>query len=76
MGTVTQALIRPNRLKSWKVGLRVLVKDDVGSEDALCATVVSIAQDYHSFEVEWDHNGLRGRQSVTDIDAFLTEDED
>ena len=55
--------------------MRVLVKDDVGSEVPLWATVLSIADDYRSFEVEWDHNGLRGRQTVTDINAFQTEDE-
>lgn len=72
---VSQELMRRIRLKAWKVGMRVLVVDDGGTEDPLWATVVSIADDFRSFEVEWDHNGLCGRQSVTDIGVFQTEDE-
>lgn len=72
---VSQELLRRNRLKAWKPGMRLLVKDDDGAEDPLWAIVVSIADDYRSFVVEWEHNSLRGCLSVTDIDAFLTEDE-
>lgn len=72
---VSQELMWINRLKAWRPGLRLLVKDDDGSEDPLWASVASISDDYRSFVVEWSHNGQRGRISVTDIDAFLTEDE-
>lgn len=62
-----------SRLRTWVVGMRVHVSDNLGLEEPLWAHVVEIAEDLSAFLVRWDESGRLGWQAVEDIHLFETD---
>lgn len=57
-------------LKTWKIGSRVRVTDDLGLDEPLLATIVSIYEEFSWFELRYDHTGKVSRVGFPDICDF------
>lgn len=59
-----------DKLRTWSVGSRVRITDELGQESPLLATVLFIADCRRGFLLKYDHNGTTKWLSVTDIHHF------
>lgn len=59
-----------DKLRTWSVGSRVRVTDDLGSNGPFFATILFIEDGFTGFQLKYDHSDVPRRLAVSDIHHF------